>query len=246
MSEKESLIEKEKEILEKEGEEGLARFYRANQELYLKTEEPAKRRTLTRRVGAKLGRNQNLILFLLRKHPLPAAALLEQFTLALFPAPVLPEQSRRAKMLLRQAVRMLKRRKLVKIDEACLALSRRHDKTVQLTEEGHDLSYCRKAAALENIIANLLNRHLQHGERAVTTAGILEELAQAGVSGPNVNATRVGRILRKYGHRTKTHGKRVYLLPEDRYSPPANHKNTKKNWRKGLRWVDTGLGLVPY
>jgi len=204
---------------------------------------PAKRRT-TKWIGAKLGLNQQIILQLLReRRDKPKRTLQLEFTTALHPEGVSLENRKKAKMLFEQALRLLKRRQLIRT--TCPVVEKGRKATVvELTEPARDFTFYRKPAALENLVIKLLNEKIAAKQKTITTKEVIQELAQQGINGLHINTTKIGRILGQYNFRVHTEKGSLYHLFSAPIPLRQKQKKTKKNWKRHPKYLDVGVGII--
>lgn len=220
-----------------------------DQEEREKTETPKPRpqakRTMTKWIGAKLGLNQQIILQLLReRRDKPKRTLQLEFTAALYPDVVSPENRKKAKMLFDQAIRLLKRRQLIRT--TCPVIVRRGRKAtiVEITEPARYFTFYRKPAALENLVIKLLNEKIAAKQKTITTGEVIHELAQQGINGLHINTTKIGRILGQYNFRVHTEKGSLYHLFSAPIPLRQKQKKTKKNWKRHPKYLDVGVGII--
>jgi hypothetical protein len=248
---KEKTRETVEDILQKYDLEEAELLKKLNEEEKGKTETPtpprppAKRKT-TKWIGAKIGRNQQLILQLLRaRKDKPKKTLLREFTDALFPAEGTPADRKKAQMLFEQALRLLKRRGLVKT--TCPPVAREHDRKatiVEITGPARDFAFYRKPACLENLVIKILNEKIAAKQQTVKTGEILNALSEQGVYGPHINPQKIGRILGKYLVRVHIEKGSLYHLFSVPIPLSRKSKKTKRNWRRHPRYIETGMGVI--
>ena len=205
---------------------------------------PAKRKT-TKWIGAKLGQNQQIILQLLReRRDKPKKTLQLEFTTALYPDAVSLENRKKAKMLFDQAIRLLKRRQLIKT--TCPVIVRRGRKAtiVELTGPARDFAFYRKPLVLENFVIKILNEKIAAKQKTITAEEVLHELAKQGINGPRVNYNKIGRILGRYTVRVHTRKGNLYHLFSAPIPLHSKTKKTKKNWKRHPRYIETGVGVI--
>jgi DNA-binding PadR family transcriptional regulator len=179
---------------------------------------PSSKRKASKWIGAKIGRNQKIILHLLNKYAKTTNQLKREFTDILYQLPTRDEEER-AEMLFWQALRQLENRGLVKT--RCPPVERgRREKIVEITETAKDFIFYRKPTDLENFVVRVLNQKIIDRKKTVTNEEIIHELAKMGIGGPHVNSTSVGRILNKYAFRMRTRKGALYHLFGVRI-PPA-------------------------
>jgi hypothetical protein len=207
---------------------------------------PQAKRKMTKWIGAKLGRNQQLILQLLRaRKDKPKKTLLREFTDALFPAEATPADRKKAQMLFEQALRLLKRRGLVKT--TCPPVASEHDRKatiVELTEPARDFAFYRKPACLENLVIKILNKKIAAKQQTVKTGEILNALSEQGVGGQHINPQKIGRILGKYLVRVHIEKGSLYHLFSVPIPLSRKSKKNKRNWRRHPRYIETGMGVI--
>jgi hypothetical protein len=205
---------------------------------------PAKRK-MTKWIGAKLGRNQQLILQLLRERKdKPKKTLQLEFTAALYPDGVSLENRKKAKMLFDQALRLLKRRQLIKT--TCPVIVRRGRKAtiVELTGPARDFAFYRKPLVLENLVIKLLNEKIAAKQQTVKTGEILNALSEQGVGGQHINPQKIGIILGKYLVRIHTEKGSLYHLFSVPIPLHQKPKKNKRNWKRHPRYIETGMGVI--
>jgi len=211
---------------------------------------PAKRKT-TKWASAKLGRNQQIILQLLRekKDKLKNTLLLE-FTTTLYPAGVSLENRKKAKMLFNQALRPLKHRNLIEITHTIKGKENVPiEAKIALSEPARDPFYrkpaiLRNRAVLENLVLEIVNKKIAAKQKTITTEEVLHELATRGINGPHVNSQKIGRILGKYLFRVHTEKGSVYHLFSVPIPLNRKTKKTKKNWKSHPQYIETGMGII--
>ena len=104
---------------------------------------PPAKRTMTKWASAKLGRNQQIILLLLRERKDKLKKTLQlEFTTALYPAGVSVANRKKAKMLFDQALRLLKRRNLIKATHTRKEKVRA-EAIIAIREPARDISFYR-------------------------------------------------------------------------------------------------------
>jgi len=206
---------------------------------------PPAKRTMTKWASAKLGRNQQIILQLLReRRDKPKRTLQLEFTMALYPDGVSPGNRKKAKMLFDQAIRLLKRRQLIKT--TCPVIVRRGRKAtiVELTGPARDFAFYRKPLVLENFVIKILNEKIAAKQQTVKTGEILNALSKQGVGGQHINPQKIGRILGRYTTKVHTEKGSLYHLFSVPIPLHSKTKRTKKNWRRHPRYIETGVGVI--
>jgi hypothetical protein len=163
---------------------------------------------------AQLGRNQQLVLQLLRRFGSTRESLRERFIKARLPAHPDPDQEKRAGATFKKVLQQLQNRYLVQVSVQTSTDGERK-RVVDLTPVGRGVIYERKnRQSLEEAVVEIINLRATVGyhRKKITSTEVLRELAKRGITGPSVNTGHVGRILGRY--LPKKHGKHgtVYLL----------------------------------
>ena len=205
---------------------------------------PPAKRTMTKWTSAKLGRNQQLIVMLLKekKDKLKKTLLLE-FTATLHPDGVSLENRKKAKMLFDQALRLLKRRNLIKATHTRKEKARA-EAIIAIREPARDISFCRQSTVLKNVVIKILNEKIAAKQQTVKTGEILNALSKQGVGGQHINPQKIGRILSKYLVRVHTEKGSVYHLFSVPIPLHQKNKQTKKNWKRHPKYLDVGVGII--
>jgi hypothetical protein len=170
--------------------------------------------------------------------------LLLEFTATLHPDGVSLENRKKAKMLFDQALRLLKRRQLIKT--TCPVIVRRGRKAtiVELTGPARDFAFYRKPLVLENFVIKILNEKIAAKQQTVKTGEILNALSKQGVGGQHINPQKIGRILGRYTTKVHTEKGSLYHLFSVPIPLHSKTKRNKKNWRRHPRYIETGVGVI--
>jgi len=202
---------------------------------------PAKRK-YTNQASAKLGKNQQLVIQLLRGPEGVKQTIQRKFAEALYPGMITSKEEKRAKLLFNQAVRQLKNRGLVRTSSPTPASGRRLT-ILELTEPARNIIFDRKPTILENLVVGILNEKIRAKKKTVTSEEIITDLAKRKIISPYINTNRVGRILSRYAKREHTKKGNVYQLPALITLRPKP-KNTKRNWKVQPQYLDVGVGVI--
>jgi len=202
---------------------------------------PAKRK-YTNQASAKLGKNQQLLIQLLRGPEGVKQIIQRKFAETLYPGLITSEEEKRAKLLFDQAIRQLKNRGLVKTSSPTPASGRRVT-ILELTEPARTLIVKRKPVVLENLVIRIINKWIKAGRKTITSEEVFRELGKQMITGSHVNQNSIGRILARYTKRKHTKKGNVYQLPALITLRPKP-KNTKRNWKVQPRYLDVGVGVI--
>jgi len=202
---------------------------------------PAKRK-YDNQTSAKLGKNQQLVVQLLRGPEGVRQTIQRKFAEALYPGLMTREEEKRAKLLFNQAIRRLKNRGLVTTSSPTPA-SGRCVTILELTEPARSLIVARKPVVLENLVVKMINERIKAGKETITSEEVFRELGKQMITGPHVNQNNIGRILARYTKRKHTKKGNIYQLPTLVTLRP-NPKNTKRNWKVQPRYLDVGVGVI--
>jgi len=208
----------------------------------LKPPRPPAKRKSTKCVSAKLGKNQQLLIQLLRGPEGVKQIIQRKFAEALYPGLITSEEEKRAKLLFDQAIRHLKNRGLLKTSSPTPASGRRLT-ILELTEPARNIIFDRKPTILENLVVEILNEKIRAKKKTVTSEEIITDLAKRKIISPYINTNRIGRILIRYARRKHTKKANIYQLSTLITSRPKP-KNTKRNWKVQPRYLDVGVGVI--
>jgi len=208
----------------------------------LKPPRPPAKRKYTNQASAKLGKNQQLVIQLLRGPEGVKQIIQRKFAEALYPGLMTSKEEKRAKLLFDQAIRQLKNRGLVKTSSPTPASGKRVT-ILELTEPASTLIVKRKPVVLENFVVKIINKKIKAGKKIFTSEEVVHELDKQIITGPHVNQNSIGRILARYTKRKHTKKGNIYQLPTLVTLRPKP-KNTKRNWKVQPRYLDVGVGVI--
>jgi hypothetical protein len=208
----------------------------------LKPPRPPAKRKYTNQASAKLGKNQQLVIQLLRGPEGVKQIIQRKFAEALYPGLMTSKEEKRAKLLFNQAIRQLKNRGLVTTSSPTPASGRRLT-ILELTEPARTLIVKRKPVVLENLMIRIVNEWIKAGRKTITSEEIIADLAKSKIISPYINTNRIGRILSRYAKRKHTKKCNIYQLPALITLRPKP-KNTKRNWKVHPQYLDVGVGVI--
>jgi len=203
---------------------------------------PPSKRKITKCLSAKLGKNQQLVIQLLRGPEGVKQIVQRKFAEALYPGVMTSKEEKRAKLLFNQAIRQLKNRGLVTTSSPTPASGRRVT-ILELTEPARPLIVARKPVVLENLVIKMINERIKVGKKTITSEEVFRELGKQMITGPHVNQNSIGRILARYTKRKHTKKGSIYQLSTLVTLRPKP-KNTKRNWKVQPRYLDVGVGVI--